>query len=86
MSMKAFRTDNGCHIHVLPITITMGEQAQLRCIIFTNASVYDKVYTLDGNDYAQWGTSDDYIKNYICDKEPYIGRPVPHETTPISNQ
>lgn len=76
MSMKVFRTDNGCHVHVLPITITMGERAQLRCILFTNASVYDKAYTLEGDDYARWGSDDEYIKNWICDKEPYIGRPI----------
>jgi len=84
--MKAFRTDNGCHIHVLPITITMGEQAQLRCIIFTSTSVYDKIYTLEGADYTNWGADDDYIKNYICDKEPYIGRPVPNEIPTNTNQ
>lgn len=77
MSMKAFRTDKDCHIHILPITITVGTSAQIRCIIFTSASVYDKSYTLEGSDYTNWGTDDDYIKNWICDKEPYIGRPIP---------
>ena len=76
MSMKAFRTDKGSHIHILPITITIGTSAQIRCMIFTSASVYDKVYTLEGDDYARWGADDDYIKNWICDKEPYLGRPV----------
>lgn len=77
MSMKAFRTDKGSHIHILPITITIGTSAHIRCMLFTSASVYDKVYTLEGDDYARWGADDDYIKNWICDQEPYLGRPVP---------
>lgn len=77
MSMKAFRTDKGSHIHILPITITVGTSAQIRCMLFTSASVYDKVYTLEGEDYARWGADDDYVKNWICDQEPYLGRPVP---------
>ncbi len=77
MSMKAFRTDKGCHIHILPITITVGTSAHIRCMLFTSASVYDRVYTLEGDDYARWGADDDYIKNWICDQEPYLGRPVP---------
>ena len=77
MSMKAFRTNKGCHIHILPITITVGASAQIRCMVFTSENVYDKVYTLEGEDYARWGADDDYIKNWICDQEPYIGRPVP---------
>jgi hypothetical protein len=75
--MKAFRTDRGCHIHILPITITVGESANFKCILYTNENVFDKSYVLEGSDYTNWGADDDYIKNWICDKEPYIGRPVP---------
>ena len=39
--------------------------------------MYQRDYTLDGDDYQAWGSDDDYIKNYICDKETYLGRPVP---------
>uniref|UniRef100_A0A6C0I3E7 Uncharacterized protein n=1 Tax=viral metagenome TaxID=1070528 RepID=A0A6C0I3E7_9ZZZZ len=77
MSMKAFRTNKGCHIHILPITITVGTSAHIRCIIFTSENVFDKAYTLEGDDYTRWGSDDDYIKNWICDKELYLGRPVP---------
>ena len=77
MSMKAFRTNKGCHIHIHPITVTVGTSAHFKCILFTSESVYDKSYVLEGDDYTQWGSDDDYIKNWICDKEPYIGRPVP---------
>ena len=77
MSMKAFRTNKGCHIHILPITITVGTSAHFKCVLFTSENVFDKSYVLEGDDYARWGSDDDYIKNWICDKEPYIGRPVP---------
>ena len=77
MSMKAFRTNKGCHIHILSITITVGTSAQVRCILFTSENVFDKTYTLEGDDYTRWGSDDDYIKNWICDKEPYLGRPAP---------
>lgn len=75
--MRPFRTDKGAHIHVFPITITMGTSASFRCVIFAGSSTYDKVFNLEGADYANWGASDDYIKEYICDKEGFIGRPAP---------
>ena len=39
--------------------------------------MYQKTYTLEGNDYTQWGNDDDYIKRYICDKDLYLGQPAP---------
>jgi hypothetical protein len=77
MSMRPFQTDKGAHIHVFPITITMGASATFRCVIYSSSSIYDKVFNLEGSDYANWGSSDDYIKHYICDKEGFIGRPAP---------
>lgn len=74
--MKAFRTDKECHVHVFPITITMGESAQFRAVIFSASGAYDKYFNLEGSDYTNWGADDEYIKNWICDKEPHIGRPV----------
>ena len=75
--MRPFRTDKGAHVHVFPITITMDTAATFRCVIYSGSSIYDKVFNLEGDDYANWGSSDDYIKAYICDKEGFIGRPVP---------
>ena len=77
MSMRPFQTDKGAHIHVFPITITMGASATFRCVIYSSSSTYDKVYNLEGDDYANWGATDDYIKEYICNKEGFIGKPVP---------
>ena len=77
MSMKAFRTSTGAHIHVNPIMITMGEAASFRVVVFSSTGAYDKNFNLEGVDYKNWGASDDYIKEYICDKEGFIGRPVP---------
>ncbi len=80
--MRPLRTDKGAHIHVFPITITMGTSATFRCVIYAGTSTYDKVFNLEGSDYANWGSSDDYIKEYICDKEGFIGRPIPDQPTP----
>ena len=77
MSMRPFQTDKGVHIHIFPITITMGASATFRCVIYSSSSTYDKVYNLEGDDYANWGATDDYIKEYICNKEGFIGKPVP---------
>jgi hypothetical protein len=82
MSMRPFRTDKGAHVHVFPITITMDTAATFRCVIYSGSSIYDKVFNLEGDDYANWGASDDYIKEYICDKEGFIGRPIPENEAP----
>jgi len=75
--MKAFRTSTGAHIHVFPITIPMGDAASFRVVVFSSTGAYDKNFNLEGVDYKNWGASDEYIKEYICDKEGFIGRPVP---------
>lgn len=77
MSAQIFNTDKGVSVHVLPITITLGHSADFRALVFTGTMSYGKVFNLEGTDYANWGASDDYIKEYICDKEGFIGRPVP---------
>ena len=77
--MRPFRTDKGAHVHVFPITITMNTSATFRCVIYAGQSTYDKIFNLEGTEYTNWGANDDYIKEYICDKEGFIGRPVPEE-------
>jgi len=77
MAAQIFNTDKGVSVHVLPITITLGHSASFRALVFTGTMSYGKVFDLEGSDYANWGASDDYIKEYICDKEGFIGRPVP---------
>ena len=77
MAAQIFNTDKGVSVHVLPITITLGHSANFRALVFTGTMSYGKVFDLEGTDYANWGASDDYIKEYICDKEGFIGRPIP---------
>lgn len=77
MAAQIFNTDKGVSVHVLPITITLGHSASFRALVFTGTMSYGKVFDLEGADYANWGSSDDYIKHYICDKEGFIGRPAP---------
>lgn len=77
MAAQIFNTDKGVSVHVLPITITLGHSADFRALVFTGTMSYGKVFNLEGADYANWGSSDEYIKEYICDKEGFIGRPAP---------
>ena len=81
MSLTTFRTDKGAHVHIHPIIITLSQSASFRCIIYTEnpKDCIHQNYHLEGSDYISWGSNDDYIKNWICDKEPYIGRPIPNE-------
>ena len=77
MSMKPFQTDKGAHVHLLPITITLGTSAMFKCIIYIENECYHKTYILEGTDYTNWGSDDDYIKKYVCKQEPYLGNPLP---------
>lgn len=77
MAAQIFNTDKGVSVHVLPITITLGHSANFRALVFTGTMSYGKVFDLEGSDYKNWGSSDEYIKEYICDKEGFIGRPIP---------
>ena len=77
MSAQIFNTDKGVGVHVLPITISLGHSASFRALIFTGSMSYGKVYNLEGDEYTNWGSNDDYIKEYICNKEGFIGKPVP---------
>ena len=74
MSAQIFYTDKAS-VHVLPIEVSLGHSASFRALIFTGTMSYGKMFNLEGADYANWA-SDDYIKEYICDKEGFIGRPV----------
>lgn len=76
MNNQVFHTERGGEIHVFPITISLGNSAHIRCMILTSSGFHEKTYTLEGDDYARWGSDDEYIKNYICDKEAYLGRPI----------
>jgi hypothetical protein len=70
-----FYTTTGWEIHLFPIQIEIGTKAFIKCIQMSSLGMYLKEYTIQGDEYTNWGSDDDYIKNYICDKEGYLGRP-----------
>ena len=74
---RVFYSTNGWEIHLFPVQIEIGTRAFIRCIQMSTMGMYQKEYTLDGDEYHVWGSDDDYIKNYICAKDVYLGRPVP---------
>jgi hypothetical protein len=74
---RVFYTTNGWEIHLFPIQIEIGLKAYIKCIQMSSIGMYQRDYILEGDEYQAWGSDDDYIKNYICDKNIYLGRPVP---------
>ncbi len=81
-SNSVFYTTNGWEIHLFPIQIEIGLKAYIKCIQMSSMGMYQKEYILEGDEYNNWGNDDDYIKNYICDKETYLGRPCNVEEKP----
>jgi len=76
-SNTVFHTTNGFEIHLFPIQVEIGKKAIIKYIQLSSIGMYDKTYILDNEDYTNWGSDDNYIKNYICQKESYLGQPIP---------
>ena len=76
-SNRVFHTTHGWEIHLFPVQIEIGLKAYIKCIQMSSMGMYQKEYILEGDEYQAWGSDDDYIKNYICGKESYLGQPVP---------
>jgi hypothetical protein len=74
---RVFHTTHGWEIHLFPVQIEIGLKAHIKCIQMSSMGMYQKEYILEGDEYQAWGSDDDYIKNYICGKESYLGLPVP---------
>ncbi len=81
-SNSVFHTTNGWEIHLFPIQIEIGLKAYIKCIQMSSLGMYQKDYILENDEYYNWGSDDDYIKNYICGKETYLGRPCNVEEKP----
>lgn len=76
-SNRVFYTTTGFEIHLFPILVEIGTKAVVKCIQMSSLGMYQKEYILENTDYTNWGYDDAYIKNYICNKESYLGSPVP---------
>ncbi len=83
-SNRVFYTTNGWEIHLFPIQIEIGSKAFIKCIQMSSMGMYQKEYILEGDDYSIWGSDDDYIKNFICNKETYLGRACDVEEKPAT--
>jgi hypothetical protein len=77
MPFIEFNTTNDIMVHVLPIEILLGQSANFSAYLFLPSGLHHEHFNMTGNEYALWGTDDNYIKNYICDKHPVLGRPNP---------
>ena len=76
MSFTEFLTTVGCRVHILPIQVSLDKSADLCAMIFNPAGLHKFTYRLSGDEYANWGNDDKYIKELVCNKEAWIGRPV----------
>ena len=76
MSLTEFITTIGFRVHILPIQITLNRSASLSAMIFHPAGLHNFNYIIQGDEYTNWGNDDNYIKELVCDKETWIGRPV----------
>ena len=76
MSFTEFLTTVGCRVHILPIQVSLDKSADLCAMIFNPAGLHKFSYRLSGDEYANWGNDDKYIKELVCNKEAWIGRPV----------
>lgn len=76
MPFIEFNTSNGILVQVLPVAILLGKSANFSAYLFLPSGLHHQHYHLTGEDYARWGTDDDYIKHYICDKHAILGRPL----------
>ena len=81
-SNRVFYTTNGWEVHLWPIQVEIGAKAYIKCIQMSSMGMYQKEYILENDEYNNWGSDDDYIKNYICNKETYLGRPCNVEEKP----
>ena len=75
MSITEMNTTNGIMVHIFPVQIVLNKSAVFTTMIFRPDGLHRATFVLEGDDYKNWGIDDDYIKNYIFDKEIYLGRP-----------
>lgn len=77
MTTIEFKTINGITVKILPISISLNQYADITALAFHHGGIHHMKFTMDGNDYKNWGNDDDYIKHYICSKELFLGEPEP---------
>ena len=76
MSVTEMNTTNGFLVHIFPIQIILKKYATFVAMIFRPDGLHRANFLLEGDDYNNWGNDDNYIRNYICSKETYLGSPV----------
>ena len=71
-----FYTTLGIRVQVLEVCVVIGKNAFVQAYAFlpTGLTLY-KLQMMD-QEYSAWGSDDNYIKQYICDKIAVIGNPA----------
>jgi hypothetical protein len=71
-----FFTSNNIRVQVLEVSILLNLRAFIQCYCFLPTGLVLYKLEMDNEDYKQWGTDDDYIKQWICSKISLLGVPV----------
>lgn len=71
-----FNTSNGILVQVLQVEILLGKSATFGAYLFLPSGLHHHHFVMTGEAYANWGSDDDYVKHYICDRFPILGRPI----------
>jgi hypothetical protein len=71
-----FFTSNNIRVQVLEISVLLHKYAFIQCYCFLPSGL--TLYKLDMSteEYSNWGSDDNYIKQWICSKIPLLGHPV----------
>lgn len=57
------------NIQIVVSSIDLGKSASLTVYLHNNLQLIDtKYYTMEGEDYLNWGNNDDYVYNWVIAK------------------
>lgn len=71
-----FFTTLGVRVQVLEVIILLGKSATVSAFVFLPTGLTKFVLDMNETEYSAWGTDDNYVKQFICDKIGVIGNPA----------
>lgn len=71
-----FFTTLGIRVQVLEVSVVIGKNAFVQAYAFLPTGLTLFKLQMTEEEYARWGSDDNYIKQYICDKIAVIGNPA----------
>ena len=68
-----FNTTNNIRVQVLEVQLVLGKIAFVQCYCFLPTGLNLAKLEMNEEEYAQWGSDDNYVKHWICSKLPLLG-------------